>query len=156
MVSMLSPNRFANFCCNERLMSVDILTHMRLPSSLSVSTHHDHTELAAPLVLMCPSWLPVTLHQLWEIHLNKIIQFYLLWGGRLSGQSLSPSRGKIFLPSTSRPVLGPTEPHIEWVLGVLSLGVKRTEREANHSPQTSAKVKNTWIYTSTPLYVFMA
>jgi hypothetical protein len=29
-------------------------------------------------------------------------------------------------------------------------------RKANHSPPSSAKVKNGWSYTSTPLYVFMA
>jgi hypothetical protein len=35
-------------------------------------------------------------------------------------------------------------------------GVKRQRREANDSPPTSAEVKKMWIYTSTPLYVFMA
>jgi hypothetical protein len=30
------------------------------------------------------------------------------------------------------------------------------EDEADHSPPTSAAVKNTWIYTSTPSYAFMA
>jgi hypothetical protein len=35
-------------------------------------------------------------------------------------------------------------------------GVKRPRREADHSPPTNAKVKNMWIYTSTPPYVFMA
>jgi hypothetical protein len=35
-------------------------------------------------------------------------------------------------------------------------GVKRQGREADHSPSTSAEVKEMWIYTSTPLYVFMA
>jgi hypothetical protein len=34
--------------------------------------------------------------------------------------------------------------------GVLSPGLKRPEREADHSPPTSAKVKKTWIYKSTP------
>jgi hypothetical protein len=34
-------------------------------------------------------------------------------------------------------------------------GVKRPGRGANHSPPSSAEVKNTWIYTSTPPYVFM-
>jgi hypothetical protein len=34
--------------------------------------------------------------------------------------------------------------------------VKRPKREAGHSPPTSAEVKNTWIYTSSPPYVFMA
>jgi hypothetical protein len=35
-------------------------------------------------------------------------------------------------------------------------GVKRQEREADHSLSPSAEVKKMWIYTSTPLYVFMA
>jgi hypothetical protein len=35
-------------------------------------------------------------------------------------------------------------------------GVKRQEHEADHSPPTSAEVKKMWIYTSTPIYVFMA
>jgi hypothetical protein len=38
----------------------------------------------------------------------------------------------------------------------LSPGVKRQVREANHSPPTSAEAKKTWIYTSTPPYVFIA
>jgi hypothetical protein len=45
---------------------------------------------------------------------------------------------------------------IQWVLGALSLGVKRPGREADHSPQFSAEVKNAWSYTSTPQYIFMA
>jgi hypothetical protein len=42
------------------------------------------------------------------------------------------------------------------VPGVLSLGVKRPECEADHSPPSSVEVKNAWSYTSTPQYVFMA
>jgi hypothetical protein len=38
----------------------------------------------------------------------------------------------------------------------VSLGVKQPGREAHCSPPTSAEIKNAWIYTSTPLYVFMA
>jgi hypothetical protein len=40
--------------------------------------------------------------------------------------------------------------------GLFPRGVKRPGRESDHSPPTSAEVKNTWIYTSTPPYVFMA
>jgi hypothetical protein len=57
---------------------------------------------------------------------------------------------------TARTALGPTQPPIQWVLEALSLGVKRPRREANHSPPSSAKVKNAWSYTSTSQYVFMA
>jgi hypothetical protein len=38
----------------------------------------------------------------------------------------------------------------------ISLGIKRPEREADHSPPSSAEVKNAWSYTSIPQYVFMA
>jgi hypothetical protein len=37
--------------------------------------------------------------------------------------------------------LGPIQPPIQWVPGVLSLAVKRPGREADHSPQSSAEVK---------------
>jgi hypothetical protein len=62
----------------------------------------------------------------------------------------------IFLFATaSRTALGPTQPPIRWVLGILSPGIKRPGREADHLSPTSAEVKNTWSYTSTPQYVFM-
>jgi hypothetical protein len=35
-------------------------------------------------------------------------------------------------------------------------GVKRQGHEADHSLPTSAEIKKMWIYTSTPLYAFMA
>jgi hypothetical protein len=34
-------------------------------------------------------------------------------------------------------------------------GVRRPGREADHSPPSSAKLKNAWSYTSTPQYAFM-
>jgi hypothetical protein len=34
-------------------------------------------------------------------------------------------------------------------------GGKAAGREADHSPPTSAEVKNTWIYAATPPYTFM-
>jgi hypothetical protein len=42
------------------------------------------------------------------------------------------------------------------ILGALSLGIKRSGCEADHSPPSIAEVKNEWSYTSTPQYVFMA
>jgi hypothetical protein len=52
--------------------------------------------------------------------------------------------------------LRPTQPPIQCVSGALYPGVKRPGREADHSPPTSAEVKKTQIYTSTPPYAFMA
>jgi hypothetical protein len=39
--------------------------------------------------------------------------------------------------------------------GLFSRGIKRQRREADHSPPTSAEVRKTWVYTSSPLYAFM-
>jgi hypothetical protein len=60
------------------------------------------------------------------------------------------------LITASRTALGPTQPPIQWVSGVLSLGVKRPGREADHSLPSSAEVRNAWSYTYTPQYAFMA
>jgi len=47
------------------------------------------------------------------------------------------------LASVSRPALGPTQPPVQWVPGVLSPGVKaRPGRDADHSPPSSAEVEN--------------
>jgi hypothetical protein len=61
-----------------------------------------------------------------------------------------------FLTISSRPVLGPTQPPIQWVPRAPSLGVKRPGIEADHATPTSAEVTNMRICTSTPPYVFMA
>jgi hypothetical protein len=76
--------------------------------------------------------------------------------GRLKDPSSSPCRVKIFLLSTSsRPILGPTKPTIQWIAGVLFPGVKRSGRETDHSSPTNADVKITWLFISTSPYVFM-
>jgi hypothetical protein len=49
--------------------------------------------------------------------------------------------GIFLFTTTSRPVLGRTEPPIRWLPGALSLRVKRPAREADHSPASSAEVK---------------
>jgi hypothetical protein len=57
---------------------------------------------------------------------------------------------EIFLFSkTSRPVLGP----VQWVLGSFP-GVRWSGSEVDHSPLSSAQVKNKWSYTSAPLMYF--
>jgi hypothetical protein len=83
-----------------------------------------------------------------SIFIRYIRYSYWLRAGRPRDRSSRPSRQGFFLLHVSRQVLGPTQSP--------SARVKPTGCEADHSPPTSAEVKNTWIYTSTPPYVFMA
>jgi hypothetical protein len=56
------------------------------------------------------------------------------WGSSVSIVTML----QIFLfAAVSRPAMGPTQPPIEWVLGVERLG-----READHSVLSSARVNN--------------
>jgi hypothetical protein len=88
----------------------------------------------------------------------KLVILHVGWlrAGRLRCRSSSPGRVKNFLFSTSsRPVLGSTQSPIQGVPGALSSGVKRSGREADHSPPNSAEVKKMWLYTYNPPYAFM-
>jgi hypothetical protein len=49
--------------------------------------------------------------------------------------------GIFLFPTASRTALGPTQPPVQWVPGILFLGVKRPGRKTDHSPPSSAKVK---------------
>jgi hypothetical protein len=52
--------------------------------------------------------------------------------------------------------LRPTQAPIQWIAGVLSLGVKRPRREADHSPPSSAEITMYGAILPLPLDVFMA
>jgi hypothetical protein len=52
--------------------------------------------------------------------------------------------------TASTSALGHTQPPIQWVPVALSMGVNWPGREADHSPPSSADVKNAFIYTYTP------
>jgi hypothetical protein len=76
--------------------------------------------------------------------LNLLFDLSCNWGVFIAaGYGLDASRDKTVLCSTtSRPTLGLTQQPTQWVPGPLSLGVKRPEREADHSPRYSAEIKN--------------
>jgi hypothetical protein len=79
--------------------------------------------------------------------LSSIISDCTLWAKKLVGLPMgrrsSFGRDKIFLLSaSSRPVLGPTQPPVQWVPGSLTSGLKRLRRGTDHSPPTIAEVKN--------------
>jgi hypothetical protein len=87
-----------------------------------------------------------------ELSSMELVTYYSVLKAKKQTHKPPSYMKQIFLPSTSsRPVLGPTEPSIQWVTGV-----KRSGREAYHSPRASAEIKEMWIYTSTPPYAFVA
>jgi hypothetical protein len=65
-----------------------------------------------------------------------------LWAAQLKFGSWH-GLGIFLLATELRPPLGPTKPLIQWVLKVLSLGVKLPGHEAGQSLPSSAIVKNT-------------
>jgi hypothetical protein len=76
-------------------------------------------------------------------------------GARIFTSPCRPDR--FWGPSlSSRQILGPTQPPIQWVLVFLSPDVKRPGREADHSPPSCTKVKKIWIYITNPPYAFIA
>jgi hypothetical protein len=85
--------------------------------------------------------------------------------GIATGCGLDDQGVRIRIPAGTRIFSSPCRPDRLWDLpslpcdeyrGFSHLGVKRLGREADHSSPTCAKVKKTWIYTSTLPYVFMA
>lgn len=73
---------------------------------------------------------------------------------------MASSRSKRFIPSPTRPdrLCGTPKSPIHWILGAVTQGVQRPQREADHLPPSSAVVTNKWSYIPTPLhpYAFMA
>jgi hypothetical protein len=68
---------------------------------------------------------------------------------------LYPNFCEIFKPIFSSPAR-PNKPPIQWVLMVLSPGVKLPVREADQPPPSSTEVKKGEAIPSLPTYVFMA
>jgi hypothetical protein len=71
---------------------------------------------------------------------------YSLASGWTTGRSRFDPRHRrtdFSCSSVYRPALGPTQPPVQWVPGVLSPGLKRWPgRDADHSPPSSAEVVN--------------
>jgi len=77
-----------------------------------------------------------------------------LWTGQL-GLNSQQKQGIFLLATASRPLLGPTQPPIQWAPEAFPPGIKQPGHEAYHLPPASVKIKNAWSYTYIPPYVFM-
>jgi hypothetical protein len=69
---------------------------------------------------------------------NKLIT---CWTIGVLGFDSQRGLGIFLFTTASRTALGPTQPPIQWIPGALSLGVKWSMREADHSLPSSADVK---------------
>jgi hypothetical protein len=74
---------------------------------------------------------------------------------RLSYPGSSSSYWFFLFTTASRTAVGPTQPHIQWVPRVLSLGVKRPEFELTAHLHLVPRWKYEWSYTSTPQYALL-
>jgi hypothetical protein len=59
-----------------------------------------------------------------------------------------------FFSITSGLVLGPTQPPLKWVSGVVAPLTKLPEREADHSPLSTPEIKNDGTIPQSPMYPF--
>jgi hypothetical protein len=75
---------------------------------------------------------------------------------RMIGVRIPAGLGIFLSDNASIPALGPTQSPIQWVPGSLSLGVERPGREADHSPPSSAEVKECVELHLHSQYAFMA
>jgi hypothetical protein len=107
-------------------------------------------------------WRPVSLHSQPKCQMNRICLMVALKGNRdnsvnivtrlrtgCPGFDFQKGRGLFLFATASRTDLGPIQPPIMGTAAI-SPRVKRPGREADHSPPSSAEVKNAWSYTSTP------
>jgi hypothetical protein len=68
----------------------------------------------------------------------------------VTGVRFPKGAGISVFATASRPALRPTHTPIQWVPGGSFPELKRPGREADHSPLSSAEVKNAWRYISIP------
>jgi hypothetical protein len=106
---------------------------------------HTHTSLSLFLSLL-PFWRAVIAQSVWRWATG--------WKIGVLGFDSRRELGIFLFTTASRRTLGPTQPPIQWVPGALSMGVKRLEREADHS-HLVPRSKNEWSYACTPQYAIM-
>jgi hypothetical protein len=82
-----------------------------------------------------------------------IVHFSIATGYRLENAGVeleSQWVENVVFTTSSKQAPVSIQPHMQYVSGAFSPGIKRPERETDHSLVTSSKVEKMWIYTSTP------
>jgi hypothetical protein len=101
--------------------------------------------------------LPALLYgSVWQKFVMLIFGFKLEWVSIAMGYGLDsrvsiPFRGNFIHPKACRLDLSTTQPPLQWIPGTLSPGIKGPGREADHSPASSAEIKNDEAIPALPL-----
>jgi hypothetical protein len=123
-----------------------------LQFQIFVWTCFDH-DLASSFVLCCCCCCCYYYYYYYYIPLESAVNIGTRPGLGNQGIAVRFPAGTrdLFYSTAFRPALGPAQPPIHCVSGTVSPGL-----QADHSPPSSTEVKNTWSWTSTLPYVFMA
>jgi hypothetical protein len=126
------------------------------------STNHNHS-LTRKEKHVTYSWCLTLRHRHCVFHFTVCVTIYVrrvaqysVWlrAGRPGDRGSIPGRGEMIFPpaSVSRPALGPTQPLVQWVPGVLSPGVKRDRGVTlTTHPHLVPRSRMSMSYTSSPL-----
>jgi hypothetical protein len=119
-------------------------------------------DVSGPVFCICFLFHPHTLHDLISydslvgMRLVQIMKLLTMWFSLVFGYELDDrwfesrqGMGIFLFITVSIPALRPTQAPIQWAPGALSLGIKRTGREADHSPSYSAEITKAWSCIST-------
>jgi hypothetical protein len=115
----------------------------RRGSRLLCPVHIHNAVLESPLnaVVSGPVHTKLRVERLSYAEVGSVTDFHELWTIWVLGFDSRCGLGIFLLTTAYRTALRPTQPPIQWVLGALSLGVKRPGREADQSPPSNAEVK---------------
>jgi hypothetical protein len=125
--------------------------------SVKTEAHEIHVTSAVPSAIQFTFFYSFHYHVVYpkrvRYNLSSFLSKYMFYKTNLSrlGYGLDDRRFEsrqglgIFLFTTaSKPALEPAQPPIQWVPWALSLVIKRLGREADHSPPSSAEIKE-WV-----------
>jgi hypothetical protein len=108
-------------------------------SSLSLQVSHSVSPIVSSLINYCHfSLIQFSVH--YDLQAVTAQLLYRQTTGWTAGVPFPAGERDFSL--VSRPALGPIQPHIQRIPGALFMLVKRPGPEADHSPPSSAEVKN--------------
>jgi hypothetical protein len=122
------------------------LFHLNITCYLHITPHHMPSSMTLKMTR-----LPIFSCML---HVQQIPNYHRLMRNRDSSVGIALSYGLDDQDSRVRFPAGAVNSSLHHC-GVLSLGVKRPGREADHSSHLVPRSKNKWSYTSPPQYAFM-